>query len=687
VSAAATPSLDALATQLGIEHEFQDARGERQRTSSATKRRVLAAMGISASDETQASESLATLERAQWERALPAVKVAYLEAGPPEVELVLPADHTEVRWRLVLETGLAIRGVVAFADLSLIAHRTRAEVRLEKRRLVLDSTAIEPGYHCLELEAVQGSTTVIVTPGRCWLPPAIARGERVWGLAVQLYSLRSANNWGIGDFGDLSQIGSLVAARGGDVLGVNPLHALFLDAPAQASPYSPASRLLLNVLNIDVTAIPELAQCMPARELMNDRWFRAQLSACRAASLVEYESVADLKSAVLHVLFLMFRSTPESSRYRAFEAFWREQSADFKRACLYQVLREHFAGLSSAMVDWRTWPQEFQDASSPEVAEFAEQHVERLTELAWLQWIADEQLRVAADSMRDMAVGLYRDMAVGADANGAETWSNPAAVISDARVGVPPDIHNPAGQNWGLPPFDPRVLRDQGYRGYIELLRANMRHSGGLRIDHVMALQRLYWIPQNAAPSCGAFVRYPLEDLIGILCLESQRHRCLIVGEDLGTVPEGLRARLGQANVLSYRVLYFEQDNDTGKFLAPHQYPGLALAVTGSHDLPTLQAWWKGSDLVLKELLQLYPEPGELRRAVHAFLARSAAAIAMGLLDDLTLELDPINVPATVNEYPNWRRRVSMSLEQLAGDAVFAALVRIFQTTRGARQP
>ena len=509
---------------------------------------------------------------------------------------------------MVLETGAEACGVVAFPALPLVESRTFAGRCVEKRRLVIDSVEILPGYHRLELEGIDEATALIVTPGRCWLPPAIERGERLWGLAVQLYSLRSANNWGIGDFSDLCRLGTLLADRGAQVLGVNPLHAMFLDAPAQASPYSPASRLLLNVLNIDVTAIPEFTQCLRARELMRDGWFEQQLASCRAASHVEYESVADLKTAALRAVFETFRSTPESSRHLAFARFCQEQSEDFKRACIFQVLREHFA--STVGVDWRQWPRELQDAGSPEVAEFAEQHGERVTELAWFQWIADDQLRAAADCVRGMAVGLYRDMAVGADAHGAETWSNPSAVISGARIGVPPDIHNPAGQNWGLPPFDPRVLGDQCYRSFIELLRANMRHCGGLRIDHVMALQRVYWIPENADPSAGAFVRYPLEDLIGILCLESQRHRCLVVGEDLGTVPEGFRERMHEAQMLSYRVLYFEHDSTSGKFAAPADYPRLALAVTGSHDLPTLQAWWTGADLVLKELLGLYPDPG-----------------------------------------------------------------------------
>ena len=253
----------------------------------------------------------------------------------------------------------------------------------------------------------------------------------------------------------------------------------------------------------------------------------------------------------------------------------------------------------------------------PTVRRFAETNRNRLEFFAWLQWIADDQLGAAAATARErgMAVGLYRDLAVGADRAGAETWVNDAAVVSGAQVGAPPDIFNPAGQDWGLPPFHPRALREEAYRSFVELVRANMRHAGGLRIDHVMGLAAsVLGAAGTDSRSQGAYVRYPLDDLVGILALESQRHRCLVVGEDLGTVPEGFRERMAAANILSYRVLFFEQDIETGEFDPPESYPPLALAVVGSHDLPTLRGWWEGRDLDIKERLGLFPGAGEARR-------------------------------------------------------------------------
>jgi 4-alpha-glucanotransferase len=324
-----------------------------------------------------------------------------------------------------------------------------------------------------------------------------------------------------------------------------------------------------------------------------------------------------------------------------------------------------------------------------------------------------------------MAVGLYRDLAVGADSSGAETWANPGLVVSTAHVGAPPDLFNPAGQDWGLPPFDPHALREQAYAGFIELVRANMRHAGGLRIDHVMALQHLYWIPQGKPASEGVYVKYPLDDMVGILALESQRHRCLVVGEDLGTVPEGFRERMTEAGILSYRVVFFEYA-ESGGFVGPDDYPPLSLATVGSHDHATLRGWWEARDIDLKDRHGLDPGAGEtknqrdlrardkaslldalkaagvalpdgftvtsdysdeLSKAVHLFLARTRSGIAMVQLDDLTDEPDQVNLPATTDQHPNWRRKHSLALGELTGNRHVLALAQIFRDARPLPSP
>lgn len=719
---AASPALDELADRMGIELEFRDARGQMSRASQKTKRELLAAMGVEAADEAAAIAALEMLDRAEWQRPLPPVLVLRSQDAF-SVDVTLPTATRDIAWHLHQEDGREQSGKIEFAQLALLAECSLDGHALQRRQLQLAFTP-PCGYHKLTLMPGDATTSLVVTPGRCWLPPALTEGQRLWGIAAQLYLVRSASDWGIGDFGDLRRLVELASDHGAGVIGLNPLHAMFTDNPDQASPYSPASRLLLNVLNIDVPAASALMDCEQARGLRGSKAFRAQVEACRAASMVDYAGVASLKLSALEALFSTWLKARDKACMDAFEAFRCERGAALQRHCLFLALRQHFAGQDPGGADWHTWPEDYRDPNSPAVAEFATRNRQHVDFLVWMQWVADTQLGgvAALAAERGMTVGIYRDLAVGADRAGAETWANAAAVVSGAQVGAPPDIHNPAGQNWGLPPFHPRALREEGYASFIELVRSNMRHAGGLRIDHVMALQQLYWVPRGEDATAGAYVRYPLDDLVGILSLESQRQRCLVVGEDLGTVPEGFRERMTAANILSYRVLFFEQEGETGDFLPPDAYPSLALAVVGSHDLPTLRGWWEARDIDLKERLGLYPGSGEavrqretrrrdrtrliealsrenllpvgeepaiqaLAHAVHAYIARSPSALALAQIDDLTDEADQVNVPSTAEEHPNWRRRLSMTLEDLRASSRLIDIAEIFRAERGGSLP
>jgi 4-alpha-glucanotransferase len=740
-------ALAALALRCGIEPSFRDAHGLERPTSADTQRALLAAMGFAAASEAEAQAALDALEREEWERVLPPVVVALAgavaipititqaitQAITPAITPAITQAFTQpaanpILWRLALEDGGERRGDGFAADLELL-ERAPQDPNLERRRLPLGD-GIACGYHRLSVElrgtGQRAECVLIVSPGRCFLPDWVEAGGRAWGITAQLYLLRSNENWGIGDFGDLRRLAALLAARGGDLLGINPLHALFLDAPEQASPYSPASRLLLNALNIDVAALVQENGCEALRTLVASAEFQASLAHCRAASLVDYSGVAALKLPALRAQFACVRA--DAAAWAAVAAFRRERGAVFAQSCVFLALREHFsAALGAQSADWHAWPDAYRDAQSAYVAQFAADHAELVDFHVWLQFMADRQLAAAAAAARPMRVGFYRDLAVGADRAGAETWIDPRAVLGGAGVGAPPDIHNPAGQDWGLPPFDPRNLRAEAYRSFIDLVRANMRHAGGLRIDHVMGLQHLYWVPAGHAPRDGAYVRYPREDLLAILALESQRHRCIVVGEDLGTVPAGFRERMAEAGVLSYRVLLFEQD--AAGFIAPERYPRLALAVAGSHDLPTLHGWWQGIDLDVKRRLGLYPTERDARaavqererdrtqlraalrragliedradididtdrdtdrdidvetllRAVHAYLGHSRAAFALAQLDDIMDEATPVNLPTTSGEHPNWRRRMSLTLEELAVHPRWIALTDLLNGER-----
>ena len=701
--------IEDLARRCGIVDSYVDARGQQRETSIATKSALLAAMGLD--PDASAAGSFDELERREWLSPLPPVAV-HRRRGPPVVVVALPAGTLYVDWHVTLENGRELRGRVEAMSLETLEARTFDGVTYARRRLILPGR-FPFGYHTLRVQPGGGCMTLILAPTKCWLPRPLESGAHLWGLTAQLYLLRSQENWGIGDFGDLRRLIGILEPLGAEVVGVNPLHALFPDTPEHASPYSPASRLLVNVLTIDVVGLVRQLKNPAAQRRIGEPEFQRRLSRCRESAMVDYAEAAALKLEILRLLFAGVRAKPRSAAATALRKFEREAGAAFKRHCVFMALREHFVAQRAELSDWRRWPKEFRDPDSVAVTHFVAQHAELVAFHVWLQQVADAQLGAAAAAAKSMAIGLYRDLAVGADAAGAETWANQRAVVSGAHVGAPPDIYNPPGQDWGLPPFNPRALRDEAYRSFIDLVRANMRQAGGLRIDHVMALVHLYWIPEGMKPKDGAYVDYPVEDLLGVLALESHRQQCIVVGEDLGTVPAGFRERMTAANVLSYRVLFFERD--AAGFVAPDRYPELALAVFSSHDLPTLRAWWQGADLELKRKLGLFPTPEDERTAVeerrrdveqlrealqregladaasdvealfiavHAYLARSPAAIATAQIDDITDEVSPVNVPTTSSEYPNWRRRLSQTLEELAASPRLAALARTCNAER-----
>ncbi len=713
---AGATAVDRLAVRCGIEPGFQDARGEYIRTRSETQIRLLDSMGVRVESEREASSALAEIERAAWQFCLPPVTVARDEDRVCTVEAVLPAGTRTLRWHAQLEDGAERDGNLAVAALDLVARDVRTGS--EKRRLHLRD--LPHGYHRLQLPELRAETALIVTPQSCWLPDGLRNGPGLWGIAAQLPLLRSARNWGIGDFGDLAGLARTAARRGCDVIGVNPLHQMFLDAPERASPYSPASRLYLNALYIDVTAVPEFAHCQGAQQLVQTATFQTALNRCRSAAMVDYSNVAALKIEILRIMFDAWSEGANDARRDAFCRFRATHGESLETSSIFQVLRRHLSTDDPSRADWQRWPTEFQNADSPAIARFAEDHRDEVDFLVWLQFVADQQLESAAQSFAKsgMAIGLYRDLAVGCDRFGAEIWANPEAFMKGAEIGAPPDIFNPAGQHWGLPPFQPNALRSEAYCSFIQLVRANMRHAGGLRVDHIMGLHHLYCIPDGEAASRGAYVRYPVDDLVGILALESKRHRCLVVGEDLGTVPDGFRAKMAAANILSYRVLFFEQDEKTGEFIPPNEYPRLAVAVAGNHDMATLRGWWQARDIDLKASLALYPSEDELnsqrkrrerdRKAIvhafrsqgllppngdisaelfafaaHQFLARVSSSLVVTQLDDMTGEVDPVNVPATSTEYPNWRRKYAKPIEELAFDDALWRIVEILTALRG----
>ena len=690
-------ALKRLSELAGILPVYWDIRGQRHETSPQTARAILAAQNVPASSPGDVAASLKNLEEEPWRETVAPVIVAR-EGAAPQFTLHLPAADKPVAWTVHREDGGSQSGTLDPAAIALTGMR-QIDGRPVGRRAV-HLPPMPCGYHRLELSGAIGavSASLIVAPARCHLPPGFAGGKRMWGIASQLYALRSERNPGMGEFSDLADLAEWARAQGADAVGINPLHALFPGAPDHASPYSPNSRRFLNPLYLDVTAVPDFAESKTAHAAMD----ATRIGRARAADLVEYAEVSAIKQPVFEALYENFRArhlnAPQDARAARFHAFRERGGIALERFALHAVLCETFG-----THDWTVWPAAYRDPASHECASFADEHGDRLLFHQYLQWQCDLQLGAAARraNAAGMAIGIYGDLAVSTSPDGADVWGAQDVFAARARVGAPPDPFNEAGQEWGVVPMSPVAMRKTGYADFIALLRANMRHFGALRIDHAMEIERLFWIPRGAPTSSGAYMRYPREDLLAIIALESRRNECLIVGEDLGTVPDGFRERLSDANILSYRVLYFENEN--GQFKPPQVYPALSAACVSTHDLPTLKGFWDEHDLAdrmraglvaseaalaaaraarradKRALLAALKDSGllpgqvrddspltpELAAAIHRFLARSAAGLFMVQLDDLAGETAQANMPGTTDSYPDWRRRLHVPLSGL----------------------
>ena len=729
--------LDRLCASCGIESSYRDAWGRERAVPEDTRLALLEAMGTKVASDADIERALEEREAQAWRQVLPSVRVVREPAGPIEIDVRLPVDFSGRSFECVLATEEGDRTSTRFSPGE--AERT-GERRIDDVLYASFRLGIERfpsyGYHRLELWAPEESSAphaamaLIVTPQRCYLPEAV-RQTRLWGPVVNLYGVRSNRNWGMGDFTDLSKLVEIAADSGASVVGVNPLHALFPHAPEHASPYSPSSRLLLNVLYIDPERIADFTECNAAGERAENRSFQDTLRALRRTELVDYTRVAGLKRQVLELLYASFRErhlAGGTERARAFRAFQHAGGMALRLGSLFYALQDELYARDKSAWGWRAWPHEYRDPDSPAVEQFAREHVDRIEYYDYLQWNADEQLGAAGRRALELhlGVGIYLDLAVGADPGGAETWGQHALYADNVHIGAPPDELAPNGQDWGIPPLLPERLREAAYAPFAALLRASMRHAGALRIDHVMGLVRQFWVPAGVRADKGGYVRYPVDDLFGVLALESARNQCMVIGEDLGTLPEGLPERLKDAHILSYRLLYFQREPD-GAFTPPVKYPPQALAAVSTHDLPPLRAFWLGRDLDLRTRLGLYPDeslrerqlldraqarahllvaleregllpPGmtpdpvsapdmsvELMLAVHRFLARTPCWLFMVQPEDVFGQLEQINVPGTTNDqYPNWRHRVSVALEHWRADTRFTGLAEAVLAERGA---
>ena len=658
-----------LAEQAGVSPEWWGLDGSHHPVSAASKRALLEAMDLPAASNAQARESLWRLGE-DSRRALPACLVRRIGET-----LIVPVRGPQ-RWLTVeLESGEVDHHPVV-----------DGEARLP---------ALPLGRHRLRLDDDQGA--LIVVPAMAFQHPALDEARR-FGLSAQLYALRRTGDQGVGDFTTLRLLAEGAAAQGAALLALNPLHALFPDDRERASPYYPSDRRFLDPLYLDLSALPDVRLPQAARALS-------------ALPAVDYPKVWSLKSKALEASFARFEKGASSHDRAGFESFVASGGETLAGFAAFQAIAETRPG-----APWSDWPAPLRDPASPGVAAFAAAHAERLRFHKYLQWLCEGQFAAAASGTLDL--GLCRDLAIGAAPDGAEAWAAGDRLAAGASIGAPPDAFAPQGQVWGLPPPIPRRATQEGYESFAALLRANMRHAGALRIDHVLGLARLFWVPQGAEGRDGAYVTNPMSDLLGVLALESAQARCLVIGEDLGTVADGLREGLTRTGVYSYRVLPFERDGATLR--PPGAYPAKALACVSTHDLPPLAGWWEGIDLDERAALNLIPPndlaeaktarhaeraalldaiaaaglgrgwaadspfDADLSGAIHALVASSPSRLMLAQVEDLGGERIAVNLPGTDRERPNWRHRIDHPVEQVLTSALAQTIIaRISQARRG----
>ncbi|GAB2682847.1 4-alpha-glucanotransferase [Aliiglaciecola aliphaticivorans] len=719
-----SPLIDKLVDIKGVETNYIDAWGNPEIISEQSKCKLLGAMGYQVDNEELLINQVEKEFQQVWMSPLNPVQVNR-ESDELFITVRLPIElvNDDFVINIECENNNLLEQKFVPIDGDLINATIIEDIEFQEYLIKINHT-LPLGYHQLRLLADDGdqiaSMRMIMAPTSCYHPQSILDGNKVWGLSVQLYCLRSRNNWGIGDFSDLAQLVESAAKNGAQFIGLNPIHALYPANPEACSPYGPSSRRWLNFIYLDVTAIDGY-HTHDVQALVNDVEFQRSLDNARNVEYVDYEVVTRLKLQALDRVFAYQNSkflSKNTKQNKAFKTFVTQGGESLQMLATYDALQEHLASEGKPSWGWPVFPKEYADFQSPAVSKFVKKHKNRIKFYLFLQWQAALQLEAANQVAKEnnMSIGIYRDLAVGVSEGSAEIWGNKDLYCTQASVGAPPDVLGPLGQNWGLPPMDPEKLYEQQYQPIIDLFDSNMKSAGALRIDHVMALLRLWWVAKGDDAKEGGYVYYPVDDLLGILALESQRHRSLVIGEDLGTVPEEIRVKLAENGVYSYRVFFFEQAKDGG-FYSPSDYPIQSMSTLTTHDMPTLSGYWHCYDLELGKELGLYPTEEilsglyasrhnnkqqildslhghhaipewidrkvdnlgmskELNYDMQIHMATGSSALLSLQLEDWLQMNKPVNIPGTFKEYPNWKRKLNQDLEHIFSDLEMTLLAK-----------
>ncbi|MBV8550464.1 MAG: 4-alpha-glucanotransferase [Acidobacteriaceae bacterium] len=703
------------AAESAIDHEYWDIFRKRHEASLEAKRKILQARGWDVSN----LEAIEKQRRRHFEETVAAVLPATVVIGETErwVPLTLTEHEGAVSYEFSLEDEKTVTGTLELGRMRRVRNVQNGDRQRWTYALELPPE-VPLGYHTLRVmlggrEA--GQSHVIVCPDRAYLPERLANGGRTAGFNVSLYGLRSNRNWGCGDFTDLH--GLIDWARqdvGFSLIGLNPLHALSNRVPYNTSPYLPLSMYYKNFIYLDIERVPEFAYSRAAKCAFGSARQQEKIRRLREAEFVQYEDVDRLKRRFLKLLYREFRrgaTGPE--RAKAFREYCEREGDLLDKFALHCALDEVLHKQNRNLWTWRDWPAEFQSPDSQACQRFAREHAQLIEFYKYIQFAIEEQLAAAQAYAKEqgMEIGLYHDLAVATDSHGSDLWANREFYINGCRMGAPPDDFSPKGQDWGFPPPNTDAHGDNGYRLYRESIRKIVKDGGALRLDHVMRLFRLFWIPEGMEAWQGTYVRDAATDLMRVLALESVRSRNVIIGEDLGTVTDEMRDSLAQFGILSYRVFYFEKDKQGANFKHGWEYPRQALVSSTTHDLPTLAGFWTNRDIEARKAAGLIDEAayrtqvsdrsvekqrmldllhserllpegytrnaedvseldGPLHNASIGFLAQVPSMILLLNQEDFTKETEQQNLPGSTAQYPNWQRKMRVKIEDLRSPEV-----------------
>jgi len=634
----------------GILLEYWDIFGKKHITSVETKKAILSAMKLKINSAGDIIKEINERKWKPWKNFIEPVHVISVNDQPVTVPVYIPIKKDEeakliISWSIEDENEQKAEFILAWNAITISEIQWIDGIRFIKINLS-DAVCRAMGYYVIHVECkhpenifpggvnlLQKTSKVILTPDTCYLPPELQKG-RTWGLSVNLYSICSARNWGVGDFTDLKKIARWVADLKGGFIGINPLHAIPNTKPFGISPYSPVSRLYKNFIYLDVESIPEVAESEDVRAIMTSEDFNKELNKLRKGNLVDYEKVALVKERILRNAFVLFYKkhfTRNTRRSRNFKKYISEEGTALEYFAIYMALASRYGvtGMRryretekqnsceipespnlrvSLLLNWQEWPEEYRKLSGKAVQIFKKANKKEVLFYKYIQWLIDNQLKEVSEEAinHGMAVGLYHDLAIGSLGGGSDAWSYQDVIAREVDVGAPPDDFSPHGQNWGFPPLIPEKLEETGYELFIQTIRKNMKYGGALRIDHALGMFRLFWIPHGMFPKEGAYISYPSEDLLRIIALESIRNRTIVIAEDLGTIGENVRETLQRFHMLSYKLFYFERNYPDPSFVPPDKYPDKALCALTTHDLPTIYGYWAEQDLEIKKQLGIY---------------------------------------------------------------------------------